>query len=251
MSLVAFLGDSRGKRWDDGLKCYEQIISDHELGPDTVNLHQGGSASGRERFYTVTPYGGPAFDLETQGLLEQVGGLVSYHSRGEVDTVVINSTGNDQLIIAEMYPVDSEAEQATIDAQQWVKDKRAEYFSANPNADQVQFAYEFGWNGYSKHKLAEAIRTLKHHLSCEVIVIGPLGWEGSPLAELKGCGNAQTTRVIYTHNMQHLCQQEGARFLDVSDIQGPWKANEGNTAIHIGQEGHDEIARRLLNRDWA
>jgi len=248
MSSVAFLGDSRGKRWDDGLKCYEQIIAEHELGPDTINLHQGGSASGRERLYTVTPYGGQEFDLHTLGLLDQIDTLIAMDVKP--DTVVINSTGNDQLIIAAMYPVDSEAEQATIDAQQWVKDKRAEYFAANPDADQVQFAYEFGWQGYSKHKLAEAIRTLKHYLGCEVIVIGPLGWEGSPLAQLKGYGNAQTTRVIYTHNMQHLCQQEGARFLDVSDIQGPWKANEGNTAIHIGQEGHDEIARRLLNREW-
>ena len=248
MSLVAFVGDSRGKRWDDGLKCYEQIIAEHELGPDTINLHAGGSSSGRERFYRVIPNSGPSFDLDTPGLLDQIDTLIAMDVTP--DTVVINSTGNDQLIIAAMYPVDSEAEQATIDAQQWVKDKRVEYFSANPNADQIQFAYEFGWNGYSKHKLAEAIRTLKYHLSCEVIVIGPLGWEGSPLAELKGYGNAQTTRVIYTHNMLKLCQQEDARFLNVSSIQGPWKANEGNTAIHIGQEGHDEIARRLLNREW-
>lgn len=245
MKLAVGVGDSRGKQWDDGLKCYLDLIQEHPFGCETRNYHKGGSSSGTEHFYTVQPYGQEPFPLEVDGLLTQIQQVIA--DGINPDTVVINSTGNDQLIIAEMYPVDSVAEGAVIDAQHWVKDKRAEYLSDNPDADQVQIAYDLGWNGYSKHKLGEAIRTLKYHLpSARIIVIGPLGWEESPLANMKGFGNAQTTRIIYTYNMRVLCEKEGAGFLDVSDIQGPWKTNEGDAAIHLAQEGHTEIARRLM-----
>lgn len=244
--MIAFLGDSRGKIWDDGLICYEQLIAQHPLGPETINLHQGGSSSGTEYFYRVKPYGGEWFDLETDGLITQVDTLIRRGANPK--TVVINSTGNDQLIAAQMYPVDSEAEQATIDAQQWVKDYRAKFFA--DDATQTQFTIDC-WRNYSWHKMSEAIKTLKHYFDCEVIVIGPLGWQESPLVRnANKYRDAVTVSTLYQDFIRELCTIEGVKFLDVLDIDGPWKSNEGDTAIHIAQEGHNEIARRLMNQEW-
>lgn len=247
--MIAFLGDSRGKIWDDGLICYEQLIAQHPLGPKTINLHQGGSSSGTEYFYRVKPYGGEWFDLETDGLVTQVDTLIRRGANPK--TVVINSTGNDQLIAAQMYPVDSEAEQATIDAQPWVYEYRARYFMDNPNATQTDFA-QHCWDNYSWHKMSEAIKTLKHYFDCEVIVIGPINWSKSPLANRSEDDFLRAGEVIdvYESSMFQLCKAEGAKYLNVLDIDGPWKANEKESAIHLAQEGHNEIARRLMNQEW-